>query len=86
MSIADVAASAVKSIAKHNAKVLKRKRSAPQIAKHIAKKVSGDKYYVGFASCEVMPDDLNTSTYWIAGHGPGKKIEGVHDPDRKSVV
>lgn len=80
MSIADLAASAVKAISKHSAKTLKRKRSAPPISKHNIKKFDGKKYKVGFSSCEVMPDDLNTSTYWIAGHGPGKKIEGVHDP------
>lgn len=86
MSIADVAASAVKIIAKQNAKILKRKRSAPQIPEHIVKKLSADKYNVGFASCEVMPDDLDTATYWIAGHGPGKKIEGVHDPITVSAM
>ena len=80
MSIADVAASAVKSITKYNAKKLRKKRSAPQISVHNKKHISGEKYNVGFSSCEVMPDDLNTETYWIAGHGPGKKIEGVHDP------
>lgn len=80
MPIADIAASAVKSIAKHNAKSLKRKMSASPISKHNVKKLCGSRYSVGFASCEVMPDDMNNQVYWIAGHGPGKKIEGVHDP------
>lgn len=86
MSVADIAASAVKAISKHNAKKLKRKSSAPHISKHNVEKVVGAEYNVGFASCEVMPDDLNTSTYWIAGHGPGKKIEGVHDPITVSAM
>ena len=86
MSIADVAASAVKSITKYNAKKLRKKRSAPQISVHNKKYISGEKYNVGFSSCEVMPDDLNTETYWIAGHGPGKKIEGVHDPITVSAM
>lgn len=80
MSIADFAASAVKAIAKHNAKALKRKRSAPLISRQNVKKIAGEKFKVGFASCDVMPDDIDTNVYWIAGHGPGKKIEGVHDP------
>ena len=80
MSIADLAASAVKAISKASAKKLSKKGSAPEIAKHNIYNFSGEKYCVGFSSCEVMPDDLDTNTYWIAGHGPGKKIEGVHDP------
>lgn len=86
MSIADLAASAVKAISRHNAKKLMKKGSAPAIAKNNVNKVAGDKYVVGFASCEVMPDDINTATYWIAGHGPGKAIEGVHDPITVSAM
>lgn len=86
MSIADFAASAVKAISKSSAKRLKKKVSATPIAKHNIYKFEADRYNVGFSKCEVMPDDLNTNTYWIAGHGPGKKIEGVHDPITVSAM
>ncbi len=86
MSIADLAASAVRAISKSSAKKLKRKMSAPEIAKHKIYNFNADKFKVGFSSCEVMPDDLNEKTYWIAGHGPGKPIEGVHDPITVSAM
>ena len=62
MSIADVAASAVKAISKYSAKKLSKKGSAPEIAKHNIYNFSAEKYNVGFASCEVMPD-INKN-YW----------------------
>ena len=86
MSIADLAASAVRAISKSSAKKLKRKMSAPEIARHKIYNFNADKFKVGFASCEVMPDDMNEKTYWIAGHGPGKPIEGVHDPITVSAM
>lgn len=86
MEIADLAASAVRVIAKKSGKKLKRKVSAPPIADHVAKTFSGNKYKVGFSKCEVMPDDLDTQTYWIAGHAMAKKIEGVHDPITVSAM
>lgn len=86
MSIADLAASAVRAISKSSAKKLKRKMSATEIAKHKIYNFNADKFKVGFSSCEVMPDDLNEKTYWIAGHGPGKPIEGVHDPITVSAM
>ncbi len=86
MSIADLAASAVRAISRSSAKKLKRKMTAPEIARHKIYNFNADKFKVGFASCEVMPDDLNEKTYWIAGHGPGKPIEGVHDPITVSAM
>lgn len=86
MSIADLAASAVRAISRSSAKKLKRKMSAPEISKHKIYNFNGEKFKVGFASCEVMPDDMNEKTYWIAGHGPGKPIEGVHDPITVSAM
>ena len=86
MSIGDLAASAVKAISKNSAKRLKRRGDAPVISERNAHHFSAEKFKVGFASCEIMPDDLNENTYWIAGHGPGKKIEGVHDPITASAM
>lgn len=86
MAIADLAASAVKAISLKNAKKLKKKMAAPPISEHLVKHIQGEGYLAGFASCEIMPDDLDKTTYWIAGHGPGKKIEGVHDPITASAL
>lgn len=86
MAIADLAASAVKAISKSSGRKLKRKMVAPPISDHVAKTFSGNKYNVGFSKCEVMPDDIDTATYWIAGHAMAKKIEGVHDPITVSAM
>lgn len=86
MTIADFAASAVRSIAKHNAKKLSRRRTTPPISDHIIKHIEGEEYKVGFASCEVMPADFDAAEYWIAGHGVGHKAEGIHDPVTVSAV
>ncbi len=86
MSIADLAASAVKAVSKKSAKSLKRKMTAPEIATHNVYKFESEKYSVGFACRAVMPDDMDKKVYWIAGHGPGKKIEGVHDPITVSAM
>ncbi len=86
MSIADLAASAVKAISKSSAKKLKRKMKVHEISKHKVHSFTGEKFKVGFSSCEVMPDDMNEKTYFIAGHGPGKPIEGVHDPITVSAM
>lgn len=86
MAIADLAASAVKALSKSSGRRLKRKMAAPPISDHVAKHFSGNKYNVGFSKCEVMPDDLDSATYWIAGHAMAKKIEGVHDPITVSAM
>lgn len=80
--LADKAASAVKKIETGRGKRLKKKVVTPPISAHAIKdlKSSDGKYYCGFAMREVMPDDVLAKDYWIAGHGPGRKIEGVHDP------
>lgn len=80
MAIADVAASAMKKITLRNSKKLAKKRTTPTISDHIVKKVQGNRFVVGFSQQEVMPDDFNKTTYWIAGHGMGHKAEGIHDP------
>lgn len=80
MNIADLAASAVRSISKHNGRRLGIKAEAPDIIPHRVHVLEGDRYKVGYAVKEVMPDDVSARPYWIAGYGPGRRIEGVHDP------
>lgn len=86
MSIADLASSAVKSISLSNSRRLKRKIITPAISEHTIKNISADKYKVGFEKCEIMPDDMGKTVYYIAGHAPGKRIEGVHDPITASAM
>lgn len=86
MPIADVAASLLKVVSKNNAKKLKRKMSTPPISDHIVKNVKGEKYKVGFAMSEVLPDDFGSADHWVAGHGMGHKAEGIHDPITVSAM
>ncbi len=39
-----------------------------------------DKFNVGFASCNITPDDLGSHTYWMAGYKIAKKVNGFLDP------
>lgn len=80
MSLADVAAKAVRGISKMGGAKLKRKMNAHPISNHLIKSIEGNGYKCGFASCEVMPDDLFSAPHYIAGHGPGHSVEAVHDP------
>lgn len=47
---------------------------------------SGDKFNVGFATCDITPDDVGKHTYWMAGYGIAKKITGVLDPLTASAM
>ena len=40
----------------------------------------GDKFYCGFASAQIMPDDIDIASYWLAGFRTGNKVTGVIDP------
>lgn len=82
MEIADLAAKAVRSLSKQSGRNMKRRKTAPPISPHMIKHMVSDngKFEVGYAMREVMPDDVLAKDYWVAGHGMGHKMEGVHDP------
>lgn len=83
MSIADFASSAVFKIVKSKGKKLKKQGEAPAIPKAtpiIMKNPSDDLFNVGFASLTVMPENVTSKAYWLAGYRTGNKIEGIIDP------
>ena len=42
--------------------------------------IKGEKFVCGFASMNVMPDDIDSGSYWLAGFKTGNKVSGVIDP------
>ena len=71
MDIADLAASAVKKITKSKGKRLAKKGYPEDLPKVQPVKISNktdDKFDVGFAMKQTMPDDVESKTYYIAGH------------------
>lgn len=38
-----------------------------------------EKYIVGFGSEDIVPDNIDNHTYWMAGYNIGKKINGILD-------
>ena len=89
MNIADFAASAVRKIGKHTGKKLAKSVGAPEIPKSepVRMKNPTDEFYnLGFAKREVMPDDIETGTYWLAGYRTGNKVVGVLDPLTVSAI
>ena len=83
MDIADLAASAVKKITKGKGKRLAKKGYPEDLPKAKPVKISNktdDKFDVGFAMKETMPDDFESKTYYIAGHKMAQKMTGFHDP------
>ena len=86
MDIEVLAAKAVKSIAARNAKSYGKKHTAPELKKEAPVRLEGKAYKVGCAVKEAMPADITAKAYWIAGHGPGKRITGVHDPMTVSAM
>lgn len=89
MAIADLAASAVRSITRSGAKKLAKKTNTPKLEKvqPIRMKNKKDNYFcAGFAKKEVMPEDLGSTTYWLAGFRMGNKVEGVIDPTTVSAM
>ncbi|MBQ2828346.1 MAG: hypothetical protein IJF20_03775 [Clostridia bacterium] len=83
MNIADFAASAVKKIAINHGKKLNRKMTAPDIPvaePSFLKNTDGNIFNVGFSMKEVMPDDVTSKKYWLAGYRTGNLIKGVLDP------
>nr|MCR5042130.1 hypothetical protein [Clostridia bacterium] len=80
MNIADLAASAVKGITRTNSAFLKVRREAPELSPPDVRKIDGTRWELGFAQCDITPDDVFSKKTWIAGFGIGRRMEGVHDP------
>ncbi|MBR5428752.1 MAG: hypothetical protein IK118_10420 [Clostridia bacterium] len=80
MDLASLAASAVKKISLAESKNVQKKHPAKPLPDVQPTVITGECWQCGFAMREVMPDSLDSAFYVIAGHGPGRKAEGVHDP------
>ncbi len=82
MDIADLAAKAVKKIATGKGKRLNKKGSAPELPRvqpTTVKNTKDNKFDVGFAAREMMPDDFGKKKYYIAGHKMAQDMIGIHD-------
>lgn len=61
----------------------------PQFAPAPKIKMGGprkQKYNVGFSTCDLVPEDLTSHSYWMAGYGIAKKITGILDPITASAM
>lgn len=85
-SINDLAAEAVKRISQKNGRSVNRKFAAPHIPAADVHSFTGDGWVCGSAYESVMPSSVTEKFYGIAGHGPGRRIEGVHDPVTVSAM
>lgn len=81
-----LATKAVAAVSKRNGKKVNKKYIAPPIPDVDPVRLKGDKFTGGYACEIVMPKDVTSKFYGIAGHGSGRKIEGVHDPVTVSAL
>jgi hypothetical protein len=67
---------------------LKRKPVVPlnEINVDFLKESKSDKYTVGFAKEILLPDDIDTKKYYIAGYGENNPARGVIDPQYAHAV
>lgn len=87
MGVNEFAAKAVRSIGRFTSGRLTKKGVKQEpLPRPMPTVIKGDKYVCGYAVREVMPKDINTKKYWIAGHGMGHVIERVHDPITVSAM
>ena len=89
MNIADIAASAVKKITTGKGKRLAKKgypEDLPKVQPVTISNKTNDKFDVGFAMKETMPDDFESKKYYIAGHKMAQDMTGFHDPVTVSAM
>ncbi len=87
MGVNEIAAKAVRSIAKVSSKkLIKKGVKAEPLPRPEPTVIKGSSYVCGYAVREVMPKDITAKKYWIAGHGMGHVIERVHDPITVSAM
>lgn len=77
MDIMDLASKGIQAITKSYGKKVNKTATAPEIPQAKPFVISGSEYRVGFARAEFMPADPENTTYYIAGHGSGHKMEGI---------
>ena len=81
MDIMDLASSLIQKVTSNYGKKLQKNGVAPAIPVASPVEIAGDKFNMGFAREEIMPDlTLTDRTYYIAGHGSGHVMDGVISP------
>lgn len=86
MDILDLAMKGIIAITRNYGKKVCKNGPAPEIKDVEKSTISGDGYRIGFSRDEIMPDLNKDTTYWIAGHGSGHKMEGILSPVYVSAV
>lgn len=76
----DIVSKGIRKITSAYGKKVQKTKTAPAIEKNAPVEIKGDKYRLGFARAEIMPDLTKGKTYYIAGHGSGHVMEGVLTP------
>lgn len=73
----DIVMKGIIGITKGYGKKVAKNQFRPAITDFVPYTISGDKYRVGFAREEIMPDMNSGKTYYIAGHGSGHVMDGI---------
>lgn len=89
MNIGDVASKAALRITAARGKKLRRKEPAPEIADAIPVRIGApgnNGFRVGFAKETVLPGNITSEKYYMAGYRTNNVITGVHDPQTVSAM
>ena len=76
----DIVMKAIIGITKNYGKKIAKQGEAPAIEKASPVTITGDKYRIGFAKEEIMPNLSSGKTFYIAGHGSGHVMDGTISP------
>lgn len=86
MDIMDIASKGIVAITKNFGKKIGKSTEHYEIPEEKPVEIKGSAYRAGFARAEIMPNVESGRTFWIAGHGPGHKMEGILSPVYVSAV
>ncbi len=76
----DIVSKGIRKITSAYGRKIQKTKTAPAIERNAPVEIKGDKYRMGFARDEIMPDLTKGKTYYIAGHGSGHVMDGVLTP------
>lgn len=89
MEILDLATKALGGIIRLNTKRMAAKEKAapiPEVEPSIMKNEADNTFICGFSSAEVLPADVDTKKYYIAGYRINHPVTGVKDPTTVSAM
>lgn len=73
----DLVSSAIQKMTSAYGRKVKKEKTADPIPEEKPFEIKGGTFRAGFAREEIMPDMKLKTTYWIAGHGSGHKMQGI---------